>query len=239
MIGNDVLTERGVRLGVVRDLVLLVGSTGEVVGYQIEKPDGGQGLHPPPRPVGRLRHRPGGPRHHRGLRPRRPRRPGSRRGRIPDPIGAGMTDSFQRAAGRKVLSRASAQDLGTVDHLLLDAQRPQIAAVIIGKGKKAQLVEWAHLSGFGPDAVMVGDEAALRPPADDRERAAADGKLELVGKRVLTEKGNELGTVDDVTFDPDTGALATLRIGDREIPADRLLGSGSYAIVVDASQEPA
>jgi sporulation protein YlmC with PRC-barrel domain len=149
-----------------------------------------------------------------------------------------MTDSFQRAAGRKVLSRASAQELGSVDHLLLDAHRPQITAVIIGKGKRAQLVDWDHLSGFGPDAVMVRDEGALRPPADDRERAAADGKLELVGKRVLTEKGNELGPVDDVIFDPETGALATLRIGDREVPADCLLGSGSYAIVVDASQEP-
>jgi sporulation protein YlmC with PRC-barrel domain len=150
-----------------------------------------------------------------------------------------MTDSFQRAAGRKVLSRASAQELGTVNHLLLDAQRPQITAVIIGKGKKAQLVEWAHLSGFGPDAVMVRDEAALRPPANDRERAAADGKLDLVGKRVLTEKGNGLGTVDDVSFDPDTGALTTVRIGDRETPADCVLGSGTYAIVVDASQDPA
>jgi sporulation protein YlmC with PRC-barrel domain len=150
-----------------------------------------------------------------------------------------MTDSFRQAAGRKVLSRASAQQLGTVDHLLLEPLRPQITAVIIGKGKKAQLVEWAQLSGFGPDAVMVRDEGALRPPADDRERAAADGHLDLVGKRVLTERGNELGTVDDVTFDPETGALATLRIGDREIPAGSWLGSGSYAVVVDASQEPA
>jgi uncharacterized protein YrrD len=48
VIGNDVLTDRGVRLGVVRDLVLLVGSTGEVVGYQIEKPDGGGGYIPLP-----------------------------------------------------------------------------------------------------------------------------------------------------------------------------------------------
>jgi uncharacterized protein YrrD len=149
-----------------------------------------------------------------------------------------MSDSFRRAVGRKVLSRASAEDLGAVTHLLVDAQRRQIAAVIIGRGKKAQLVEWAQLSGFGPDAVMVTDEGALRPPADDREEAAADGKLELVGKRALTETGNELGTIDDVTFDPDTGALETLRIKDRGIPASALLGSGSYAVVVDANQEP-
>jgi uncharacterized protein YrrD len=120
---------------------------------------------------------------------------------------------------------------------VLDAHQRQVVAVIIGRGKKAQVVEWAHLSGFGPDAVMVGDEGSLRAPADDRERAAADGELEAVGKRTLTETGNELGELDDVTFDSDTGAIETLLIGDREIPAAALLGSGSYAVVVDASQD--
>jgi sporulation protein YlmC with PRC-barrel domain len=85
---------------------------------------------------------------------------------------------------------------------------------------------------------MVVDEGALRPPADDRERSAADGKLELVGRRALSERGNELGTIDDVTFDADTGALVDLVIGERSVPAGSLLGSGSYAVVLDKSQEP-
>jgi sporulation protein YlmC with PRC-barrel domain len=150
-----------------------------------------------------------------------------------------VSDSFRRAAGRKVISRASARVLGAVDHLLVDAEQRRIAAVIVGRGHKAQLVDWAQLSGFGPDAVMVGDEGALRPPFDDRERAAADGKLALVGKRVLTERGDELGTLDDVTFDPETGFVELLLIDDREIPAGSLLGSGPYAVVLDAGQEPA
>ena len=149
-----------------------------------------------------------------------------------------MSESFRRSAGRKVLSRASAKELGAVNHLLVDAQQRQIAAVVIGRGKKAQMVEWDHLSGFGPDAVMVIDEGALRPPADDRERAAAAGRLELVGKRALSERGNELGRLDDVTFDADTGALEDLLIGDRRVPAESLLGIGSYAAVLDESQEP-
>jgi sporulation protein YlmC with PRC-barrel domain len=143
-----------------------------------------------------------------------------------------MSDSFRHTAGRKLISRTSAQELGTVAHLLVDAQRLQIAAVVVGRGKKARLVDWAALSGFGPDAVMVGDEAALRPPADDRERLAADGKLELLGQRALTELGNEIGVVDDVTFDTGTGALESLRVGDREIAAGAMLGSGSYAVVL-------
>ena len=48
VIGDDVLTEGGTSLGVVRDLALLVGSAGEVVGYQIEKPGGGHGYIPLP-----------------------------------------------------------------------------------------------------------------------------------------------------------------------------------------------
>jgi sporulation protein YlmC with PRC-barrel domain len=149
-----------------------------------------------------------------------------------------VSDSFRHSAGRKVVSRASAKELGEVNHLLVDAQQRKIAAVIIGRGKKAQLVEWAQLSGFGPDAVMVVDEDALRLPADERERLASDGKLELVGKRALSERGNELGKIEDVTFDSETGALEDLVIGDRRVPAGSLLGSGSYAAVLDKSQEP-
>jgi uncharacterized protein YrrD len=149
-----------------------------------------------------------------------------------------VSESFQRSAGRKVLSRSSAKELGAVSHLLVDARQRRIAAILIGRGKKAQIVEWAQLSGFGPDAVMVVDEGALRPPADDRERAAAGGKLELVGKRVLSERGNELGELDDVTFDPETGTLEELLIDARRVQAGSLLGCGSYAAVLDESEEP-
>ncbi|MDP1806542.1 MAG: PRC-barrel domain-containing protein [Acidimicrobiales bacterium] len=148
-----------------------------------------------------------------------------------------MSESFRQANERKVISRASASDLGTVSHILVDAGRRRIAAIVIGRGKRARLVEWEQLSSFGPDAVMVADEVSLRPPGDDRERAGADGKLEMVGKRVLTERGNNLGTIDDVTFDAETGALEMLQIGDREIPSGSLLGSGPYAVVVDSVPE--
>jgi uncharacterized protein YrrD len=48
VVGDDVLTEGGVSLGTVRDLVLLVGSKGEVIGYQIDTTDGGKGFIPLP-----------------------------------------------------------------------------------------------------------------------------------------------------------------------------------------------
>jgi uncharacterized protein YrrD len=48
VLGDDVLTEGGTSLGEVVDLVLLVGSNGEVVGYQIDKAGGGHGYIPLP-----------------------------------------------------------------------------------------------------------------------------------------------------------------------------------------------
>ena len=149
-----------------------------------------------------------------------------------------MSESFRQSVGRKVVSRASAKELGAVNHLLIDAQQREVAAIVIGRGKKARLVDWAQLSGFGPDAVMVIDEGALRPPVDGRERDGADGKLELVGKKALSERGNGLGNIDDVTFDAQSGALEDLVIGERSVPAGALLGSGSYAAVLDKNQEP-
>jgi len=148
-----------------------------------------------------------------------------------------MTDTFRALVGRKLVSRASAANLGNVSHLLIDADRRFVAAVITGKGKKARLVDWSNLSAVGPDAVMVSDDAALREPANEREHAAVDGELELLGKRALTEHGNQLGTVADVVFDPNTGALEHLRVGEREIPAAALLAAGSYAAVLDGGQD--
>jgi uncharacterized protein YrrD len=40
VLGDDVLTERGLNLGKVSDLVILVGGKGAVVGYQVKKVDG-------------------------------------------------------------------------------------------------------------------------------------------------------------------------------------------------------
>jgi uncharacterized protein YrrD len=48
VLGNDVLTERGVSLGTVADLVLVAGRSAVVVGYQITKGDGGAGYIPLP-----------------------------------------------------------------------------------------------------------------------------------------------------------------------------------------------
>lgn len=145
-----------------------------------------------------------------------------------------MSDRFAAASGRKVVSRASAEELGKLAHVVVDVQHRQVASLVVGKGRKALLVAWENVSGFGPDAVMLADESALYEPRDDDEQAAADGKLELVGKRALSDMGNDLGVVSDVVFDPATGAVETIVLADREEPSASLLGAGSFAVIIRA-----
>jgi sporulation protein YlmC with PRC-barrel domain len=149
-----------------------------------------------------------------------------------------MSDSFTAALGRKVVSRASAVEVGSLTRLIVDVATRQVIALVVDKGRKARIVEWATLSGFGPDAVMVADDAAVRPPADESEKAAVSGRFELVGKRVLTDLGTELGTVDDVLFDSHTGALEKLIVAGHQYPASSLLGNGAYAAILDSGTHP-
>ena len=101
-----------------------------------------------------------------------------------------MSERFAAASGRKVVSRTSAEELGKLAHIVIDAKRRQVTSLVVGKGRKALLIAWDQVSGFGPDAVMIADETALHEPRGDREHADADGKRELVGKRTLSDAGN-------------------------------------------------
>jgi hypothetical protein len=60
-----------------------------------------------------------------------------------------------------------------------------------------------------------------------RRRAPVARTLEL----------DELDELDDVIFDADTGVPEDLLIGARRVHAGSLLGSGSYAAVLDETQE--
>lgn len=149
-----------------------------------------------------------------------------------------MNETFSSGRGRKLISRASAEELGSVSGYMLDTSRRMISALIVGQGRRnGTLVNWENVVGFGPDAVMVNDNSAVRSADDERERLACDGKLDLLGRRALTTTGDELGKVEDVVFSTDDGLIVTILVAGREIPGESMLGLGSYAVVlsVDAS----
>lgn len=140
---------------------------------------------------------------------------------------------FSQARKRDVVNTATATRVARVDGFVVLPGPARVALLRLGKVSGAgTLLAWDDVQGFGPDAVTVAADAVLRPARDAWEKRAEDGDLEILGKRVLTERGMELGTVADVDFDPETGAVTTLITKTETITGDRLIGLGGYAVVV-------
>jgi uncharacterized protein YrrD len=141
--------------------------------------------------------------------------------------------------GENVVSKASAETLGSVQGVVVDADARTIVAVQVGKGRKARVVPWGAVSGVGSAAVVVHDDDALREPTDDEDRFVG-GSVKVIGGLVLSDRGNAHGDIADVEYDEETGAVTSIRTRTATIAADRVRSIGSYAWVVEAGDdEPA
>ncbi len=141
--------------------------------------------------------------------------------------------TFSEAIGRRVVSRDDAEAHGDLSSFVVDAKARKVVGLVVGSGRKANVFVWDQVTGFGPDAVLVEGG-----PADSEQiKDAASGRNDPMGKRLLTVLGEEIGTVSDLEFDPDTAEVRAIR-SDRggDVTADRLRGVGSYAVVVDVER---
>jgi uncharacterized protein YrrD len=142
---------------------------------------------------------------------------------------------FSQARKRNVVNTTTATRVARVDSFVVVPGPARVALLRLGKLSGAgTLLAWEDVQGFGPDAVTVSTDAVIRPARDALEQRAEDNDLEVIGKRVLTERGMELGPVTDVDFDPETGAVTSLITKTEAIVGQRLIGLGGYAVVVSA-----
>jgi len=147
---------------------------------------------------------------------------------------------LSEADGRPVLSRASAETVGELRHVVVDVGAHRITALhVSGRRRKAELVAWTDIVGFGPDGIVVTGEDALRAPADDHEKAVVGGDLDLDGRLVIGDDGNAVGALTDVVFDEATGEITAIVCGEDEIAGGLLRAAGPYCVVVRAATEPA
>ncbi len=145
-----------------------------------------------------------------------------------------MSPTFNDTEGRRVVAADTAEDLGEVKGFVVDRSASRVDAVhVSGRGRKADVIAWSSISSFGDDAVIVTSAEAAERVAEDRDKAAVKGKIVLRGARVLTTGGFEIGTVEDASFDQESGEITGVRTDQGSITGDRLRSIGSYALVVD------
>lgn len=138
--------------------------------------------------------------------------------------------------GENVVSKASAEQLGSVDGVVIDPTTQRITALQVGRGRKARVVPWEAVAGVGTAAVVVDGDDALREPTADEHRYTG-GDVTVIGGLVLSDRGNARGDVVDVDYDETSGRLLSIRTKSSTIEADRLRTIGTYAWVVTADPD--
>ncbi len=141
---------------------------------------------------------------------------------------------FSQAKGHKVVSTATAETVGLVDAVVLDPSTSRVAALHLRKTSgDGDVLPWASLTAFGADAVTVSGSDVIVTATGDLV-TLADKSHAVLGKRVLTTAGTELGHVDDIDFDPADGRLVSLVLakGAGAVDGPLLRSVGSYAVVV-------
>jgi uncharacterized protein YrrD len=134
--------------------------------------------------------------------------------------------------GANVVSRATAEELGTIQAAVLDVPSRSVVAWQIGKGRRSKIVAHAHLTGMGAAAVVVDDEANLHDASTPEEAATVKGSRPLIGHQALSDGGDILGVVQDADVDTESGALLSVQTPAGSYEADRVRGLGSFALVI-------
>lgn len=136
--------------------------------------------------------------------------------------------------GQRVLARDGAQIVGNVRRLLLDPASDSIIALQLeGTSDAGSIVDWTDLAAVGPDALIVDSDEVRRAPLNVTEQEFVAGDLELAGRLVLTDAGDAVGELADLSFD-ETGKVVELDVPGHTLPLTTVVALGPYSLIVAA-----
>lgn len=134
-------------------------------------------------------------------------------------------------SGRPVVTVAG-EDVAQVRDVVYDVAEGSVTGFTLAKRgmfggpMKKVVLPFANVRGLGPDAVVIDDDEALTPPdglpsrVDDRE---------ILGARVITDDGREVGTVHDLIVRV-VGGVADI-VGYEMTPSEAFAGSSDHILL--------
>ncbi len=101
-------------------------------------------------------------------------------------------------------------------------------------GPLKQGLVWTSVSALGTDAVMIQDEFVLEPTQIVLDASASSGGSggNVLGSRVLTDDGTDLGSVVDVIIEVSEGAGDQCDVVGYEVEASESLGTHGTKVLI-------
>ncbi len=100
--------------------------------------------------------------------------------------------------------------MGEVRDLLIGRRGDRLSGlrVVVSGRFSLKSLRFRDIHSLGEDAVIIHDPTALLAPSRVRAaEAGARGPEKIIGKRVITADGRDLGTVDDIVIDATAGKV--------------------------------
>jgi uncharacterized protein YrrD len=149
------------------------------------------------------------------------------------------------AIGLTVITQDSGKTVGKTQDLVIDRQGRAVLGVLIDEAgwfKKAKVVPWASVQVLGLDALIIDTEDGIKKASEVPEmKEVLERGYVLRGVRIHTTKGLDLGEVEDVLFDPTTGAVEGFLLAERAdqnfLPYTPSFVAGEDVAFVDPSAE--
>lgn len=143
--------------------------------------------------------------------------------------------------GLPVINLATGKEIGHVSDLVWCPETRKITGIILNGGgvlSRPRLIRYQDVVNIGRDAVIVTGEA----PEGEADPATGLRATQVAGIPVITARGENLGTMEDVVFTMTGGELAGYEIsaglvddlisGRSTIPWDAVATWGEEAVII-------
>ncbi len=146
---------------------------------------------------------------------------------------------YRQVKGMPVVTMVERKQVGTVDELVVDADRKQVRWLRLHKGRWFGERRWLpveKIKALDQATVEILAEEDVQKPGQAAEaEALVETRRALIGAIVMTEAGEELGIIRDYEFSPFTFRLTRFHVDPGVnflsapliIPAERLQATSS------------
>jgi uncharacterized protein YrrD len=153
--------------------------------------------------------------------------------------------------GLKVITLERGKIIEDVNDLVYDSHTNRVHAFVVDKGgwfSDAKIVLFSDVKSIGRDAIIVQNETAIQRASNTQKDLSSikSDDTHITRTKIITQEGNELGKVEDILFESDTGevkqlivsqGLKDLHSGKKVINVSDIITLGEDATIVRTAAE--
>ena len=153
--------------------------------------------------------------------------------------------SGRELVGKPIYALDRGEEIGEVENLIFDPDQRRVVGFVLEEGglfRSPQVIPFENIESIGPDAIVLKRGAPLEMPPEEVDANRLKEGFNLTGRKVVSERGHDIGTVYDLDIDELTGRVIGIEVtqglfqdtaeGKKQIDYDHIQQIGKDAIIV-------